>query len=227
MNKAPDAASGPDGPAAATREPGMEGAAERTRARALASTVSGGRRRFGTVLAAVGAHCLLSAHSPYRQWVVYRQRFLLIHTHREDPSGDQFGEDLARVLLQVLPESRAQVVRGPTLLRIASLLSTQQADVAVLTREQSAAMASRSEPFGDLPPTALRVIVENDRHQFVCRDDFPARHAYLLAQALSEEAGDLKIAVPVSEEVGGGPRQGVPTHPGALAFARGEIPEPP
>lgn len=225
MKKAPDAASGPDGPAAATREKGVEGAVEHARARVPAST--GGRRRFGTLLAAVGAHCLLSAHSPYRQWVVYRQRFLLIHTHREDPAGDQFGEDLARVLLKVLPESRAQVVRGPTLLRIASLLSTQQADVAVLTREQSAAMASQSEPFHEIPPTALRVIVENDRHQFVCRDDFPARHAYLLAHALSEEAGHLKIAVPVGDEARGGARQSVPTHPGALAFARGEIPEPP
>lgn len=178
-------------------------------------------------LGAAGAACLLSGHTPYRQWTIMRQRFLLVFTSREDPASDVLGEDIARVLLRNLPASRAQVVRGPTNERVASLLATQQADVAVLSRANAFALMHADAPFSELPPTPVRVLVETPSHQFVCREDFPRHHGYLVAEALIAERAALGIEVPDREAGSPAARDAVPTHAGALAYLRGEPVEAP
>jgi hypothetical protein len=49
----------------------------------------------------------------------------------------------------------------------------------------------------------------------VCRPDFRARHAYVIAKTLSEHQDRLAAIVAASHGV-------VPTHPGARAFFAGE-----
>ena len=71
------------------------------------------RRRVLASLGAISASVLLAGHTPYRQWAVLRQRFLLIHTNREDLGTDTLGERIAAVLAERLPSSRARVVRDP------------------------------------------------------------------------------------------------------------------
>lgn len=177
------------------------------------------RRTLLRGLGAGTAGALLTAHTPYRQWSIYRKRFLLIHTSREDPAGDVLGDAIADRLLRDLPESRAQVVRGPTDARIASLMSTGQADVAVFSRANAWALYRAAAPFTEYVATPLRVIAENEAHQFVCRDDFPRSHAYLVARALAGDDGVAGLAIPAREADADGT---IPTHPGALAFVRGE-----
>ena len=181
------------------------------------------RRRFLGGVGLAGAVVLLAGHTPFRQWAIYRQRFLLIHTSREDLGGDSLGDGVAAALLRNLPSSRAQVVRGPNSARIASLLSTGQADVAVLTRHEALALTRSSSPFQDYTATALRVLVENDSHQLVCRVDFPGHHGYLIAEALMADGPVLGVSVPDRESG----ENIVPTHAGALAYARGLPLDPP
>ena len=181
------------------------------------------RRNFLSGLGVVGAVLLFSGHTPFRQWAIYRQRFLLIHTSRQDLGGDSFGDEVAATLLRRLPSSRAQVVRGPNSARIASLLTTGQADVAILTRHEALALTRSSSPFQDYNATALRVLVENESHQMVCRADFPGHHGYLIAEALMAEGSALGVTVP-DREAG---ENIVPTHAGALAYARGLPLDPP
>lgn len=177
------------------------------------------RRRFLSGLSTSAALLLLAGHTPYRQWKVYRQTHLLVFTSRDDPPSDELGERIAARLRELLPESNAQVARAPHVARIASLITTNQADVAVLSRTNAAALFARQAPFGDYLPVELRVLVENERYQLVCREDFRTEHAYLVAEALAGESGEPGLTVPAHEGVAEG---SVPPHAGALAFAKGE-----
>jgi hypothetical protein len=61
----------------------------------------------------------------------------------------------------------------------------------------------------------LRIIVSFGTHAMVCRPNFKARHAYLLAKTLAEHGEGLPTPAVAPTGV-------VPAHPGALAFFAGE-----
>ena len=184
------------------------------------------RRRFlkltlggaATALAPIAAR----AHTPYRQWSVYRKRHLVILTSRADPLGVTLGRRIAEVLAEHLPASNARLSRGPHAERIGSLISSKQMDVAILPRADAAALMAGRAPFEDYGPLELRTIVTLGDHLLICRDDFPDRHAYVVAWTLVANASLLPVPAVVGD---GGP---VPAHPGALAYAAGRpAPEPP
>jgi hypothetical protein len=182
------------------------------------------RRRFlmASLLAvpALGTAALpAAAHTPFRQWKVFRQRYLLITTSRTDLPGDALGDRFAAILADELPESRAMVSRAIDLNRVASLISTDQANIAILEHGTAAALARGDVPFRDYGPCALRGIVRNQTHSLVCREDVPAHHAYLIAATLMGHGDRLGIRVAEDGDV--------PAHPGAAAYARGEAVEPP
>jgi hypothetical protein len=150
---------------------------------------------------------------------VFRQRHLLITTSRTDPRGDALGDRFAEVLLQELPESRAMVSRAIDLRRIASLMTTDQANIAVLEHGAALALARGEPPFAEFGPFALQAMVRTDAHCLVCREDVPLHHGYLIVATLMAhgEALGIRIAEPGELAV----------HAGAAAFARGEAVEPP
>ena len=171
------------------------------------------RRHFLTVALSAAGWALLTGHSPYRQWMAYRQAHLLVFTTRDDPGADELGERLAARLRETLPESRAQVARAPHADRVASLLASGQADTAVLTLDLALAMLRGEPPFLDYGAVPLRALGRGERYVLVCRDDFKPRHAFLRAEALSQgEAPLLSLPDPSSP---------LPAHPGALAVAGG------
>jgi len=175
------------------------------------------RRSVLTLLGAAVAGTLLSAHTPYRQWKLYRQAHLLLLTMRDDPRSDELGELLAASLRERLPDSRAQVARAPDAQRIASLLSTGQADVGFLRIGDARALYRGEGAFADYGRVPLRVLVEVEAYRLVCRDDFRYEHAYAIVEALSAQPRPADVHVPRFES-----DQDVPPHEGALAFARGE-----
>lgn len=174
-----------------------------------------GRRVFLRLTAAATAWTLLSAHTPYRQWTVYRKRYLLILTSKTDAPTFPLGKRVAAMLAARLPESRARVVRAPHTARIASLISTKQMDVAILSRADAQNLMAGRAPFEDYGPVALRIIVALGDHLLICRADFPDRHAYLVASALVGNKAELPVAVSI------GAAGKVPVHPGARAYAEG------
>jgi hypothetical protein len=100
-------------------------------------------RRRTLRLALLGALSLLAGgHAPYGQWGVYRKRYLLILTSRDDATSYELGTQIAAVLAERLPESRARVSRAPHKQRIASLISSKQMDVAVMPRDDAANLRS-------------------------------------------------------------------------------------
>jgi hypothetical protein len=177
------------------------------------------RRHFLTLSSACAGWLLLSGHSPYRQWMVYRETHLVIITSRDDLPGDELGEKLAGVLRAALPDSKAAVGRGPRVQRIASLLSSKQAEVGVLSRANALAMYRGQGPFEEYGPLPLRILVQNDGYRLVCREDFLPQHGYLVAEALMENAKDLALSIPARDALDG---TDIPPHVGALAFAEGQ-----
>lgn len=175
--------------------------------------------RLGAVLA---VWCLASAHTPYRQWQVYRRRHLLIGTSKTDARSYALGKQIVSVLAEHLPESSPRVTRGPDPGRLASLLTTAQLEVVVLAGHDLAALRDGEAPFEAFGPTELRTLFGFGGHWLVVRPDFPARHAWQVVRTLSEHSGELHDATPA--EPAASP---VPVHPGALDYAAGAPLPPP
>lgn len=152
-----------------------------------------------------------AAHTPYGQWVVYRQKHLMIGAHRGDNRTYELAQAVVVALDQELPEARARIARGPRPQRIASLLGTGQISTAVLSGSEAELMAEARPPFDGYRPTPLRVLVSlGGGYLLVASPDLPEDHAWLVAQALRHSL------------VGHAP-EGVrlPIHPGAAAFWSG------
>ena len=92
----------------------------------------------------------VSAHTPYRQWKILRQRFLLVHSSRSDPVSDEIAESMVEILDRVLPKARAMVARAPDEQRIASLMTTGQAVLAVM----------RTDLAVDLYPRPIQLVLQ-------------------------------------------------------------------
>lgn len=175
------------------------------------------RRRAIKAIALAAGATLLSGHTPYGQWVVYRKKHLLIGCHRADQQTYELAKQLVAILEDRLPKARARVARAPTAGRLASLLGTDQMDVAVLAWAEAAAMAKGQadfKPYGAIP---LRLIAPVGEHALVAHERFPARHSWLVRAALS--ASPL-----IRGQAPSGPSR-IKLHPGSRAFVEGK-PEP-
>jgi hypothetical protein len=167
------------------------------------------RRAAWRVLAGLLVAGLVEAHTPYRQWVVYRKKHLLIGTDKTVEGSYPLGKRLAAVLAEKLPESRARVARAPNSTRIASLLATGQFDVALLPSQQAVALEQGRPPFASYEAMALRSLFASGDFLLVCRPDFPEEHAYLVTSILVRDS-DQKIDSTVEFLI--------PLHPGSRAY---------
>jgi hypothetical protein len=153
--------------------------------------------------------------NPDRMWPMYRRYHLLIVGQRDDEIASAFAGAVVHVLARFLPASRAQLVRAADTRRVGVLIATDQQDVAIMAAESAEALFLGKPPFDDIRNAPLRLIVSFGSHVLVCRPDFMARHAYLLAQTLAEH----KDALPTPA---GAPEGVVPAHRGSHAFFAGE-----
>lgn len=152
----------------------------------------------------------LQAHTPYAQWDAYRVRHLQVLTARSDLVGDAIGDQWVAVLAQHLPKSKAVVSRARNMVRVASLLKTDQAKVAVLSYEDAKAMFQGDGRFNDYAPMPLQVLLDNGAYLLVSRIDLPEEHGLLVVSTLLEYGGNLNLTVPEDGLFG------MQTHPGAL-----------
>jgi len=153
--------------------------------------------------------------NPDRMWPVYRRYHLLIVSQRDDEHSGALTTAVVDVLSRHLPASRPQLVSAADARRIGVLIATNQQDVAIMQADSADALFLARPPFADIHEAPLRIIVSFGSHVFVCRPDFMARHAYLLAQTLAAHAEGLPAAATAPSGV-------VPAHRGAHAFFAGE-----
>lgn len=177
-----------------------------------------GRRGLLGGAVALAALTLCAGHTPYRQWHVYRQRHLLILTSREDEPSYTLGQEIASYLAENLPASAARVTRAPSVERFASLIATGQLDVGVLSTELAAAFLRGDPPFTAFGPTDIRTLMQMESHLLISRGDFPDRHAYALAEALTDGAAPFSGGRVAGSDVS------VPWHRGVSAYLEGRPP---
>ena len=152
---------------------------------------------------------------PDGMWSIYRRYRILIVGQRDDERASAFAHAVVDVLARVLPTSRARLARAADTRRVGVLIGTEQQDVAIMTAESAEALFLAKPPFDDIRNVPLRLIVSFGSHVLVCRPDFMASHAYLLAQTLDEHRDTL----PAPPGALGGI---VPAHRGSLAFFAGD-----
>ncbi len=170
----------------------------------------------GVLTAAVTRSAI--AHTPYRQWTVLRQRFLLVHSSRTDPVSDAIADQIVVIFDRVLPQANAMVARARDEQRIASLITTGQAMLAVMRADRAGDLFHRQGEFQNYQGGTLRALVSIDSHILVTTEAFPRRHGWLVTSALVENGAELGARA-VADATGA---DVVLPHVGALAFARGE-----
>lgn len=152
---------------------------------------------------------------PDRLWSTYRRYHLMIVGQRDDEIAISLARAVVAALAGFLPASRAQLARAADTRRVGVLIATNQQDVAIMAVESAEALVLGKAPFDDVRNAPLNLIVSFGSHVLVCRPDFRARHAYVLAQTLTEH----KDALPTPACSPGGI---VPAHPGSHAFFAGD-----
>jgi len=175
------------------------------------------RRQLLRVGLAAAAGLLLGGHTPYKQWVVYRRKHLLIGCHKADPRTYDLAKQTNALLAEHLPAAQARIARAPDAGRLASLLSTGQLDVAILGAADAVAMSKGLGAFAPYGQIALRILLPLDDRVLIAQGDFPPRYAWLLTGALA--GTDLAAAPDVTVD------HGLPWHPGSADFLQGR-PEP-
>ncbi len=184
------------------------------------------RRAFlGRAVLLAGASLLLTGHTPYRHWDIYRQAHLLIGCHKADPETYALAQTAVAVLAEHLPEAKARVARAPHPERLASLLGTGQLFVTVLGRDEAFAMATGAGVFAPYGTQPLQRLAEMEAYLLVAHAELPKRHAWLITEALfgsrlMPETGGAATQAAATEGAAW-----LPWHPGSRAFLDGE-PEP-
>lgn len=182
------------------------------------------KRRTLLTLAVNAAAFLLVGHRPAfadlepdRMWSTYRRYHLMIVGQRDDEKAIALARAVVAVLAGFLPTSRAILARAADTRRVGVLLATNQQDVAILAVDSAESLVLGNFPFDDVRNASLSIIASFGSHVLVCRPDFLARNAYLLARTLVEHKDALPT--PVSA-----PRGIVPAHRGSHAFFAGDQP---
>jgi hypothetical protein len=152
---------------------------------------------------------------PDGQWLIYRRHSLLIVGQRDNEIASAYAGAVVDVLARFLPASRAQLARAADVRRVGVLIATNQQDVALMEVESAEALFLGKPPFDDIHDVPLSLITSFGGYVLVCRPDFLAGHAYLLAQTLTEHTDALPTPARAPKGV-------VPAHRGSRAFFAGE-----
>jgi hypothetical protein len=161
------------------------------------------------------------AHTPYRQWDIFRKQSTQILTSHADYTGDDLGDEWVAVLKENLPLSRPYVSRAHDMTRIASLLKTNQIKMAVLSYMHARLIFTGEPPFDEYVPLPLQILIDNGRYLLVSRPDLPVEQAYVITATLMGQSEKLHLVNP------GKGQFGMSVHPGAKAFYDGVKMEPP
>ena len=142
-----------------------------------------------------GAAFFLLAHTPYRQWVVYRSQRLLIVAGRAEPEAFPLTERLVGDLLRIIPETKAEAARTPTLRHITRLLLSRQIPLAVVTEEQAQLMFLGEGEGRAEGPVPLRVLAFlQEPYVLVSHVEYDRDRAYLVVSGLFDGEGSQALS---------------------------------
>jgi TRAP-type uncharacterized transport system substrate-binding protein len=177
------------------------------------------RRHFIQAVLAGGLWVMLTGHSPYKQWDVFRKTRLVVLVNADDQSSVKLGTALAEFYAKQLPESRATFARAKNKHDMVRLLASKQLEVALLTESDAYAVLTGAEPYADNGKVPLRALASLGDYLFICREDLPPQSAQMLTEALGDNWGELKSDM-AQKNKNPRPADGsrIPLHQGALEY---------
>lgn len=175
----------------------------------LAPSTMHRRKLLQTALAIAGA-VLLTGHSPYRQWYVFRAKHWFVVAARVDPQASRLADLVCAQLASRVPESQAMAAETETERDAVQLLRTHQLQMAIVTTAGASDAVQGSGAFRTEGSVPLRALRSFGSHLLVTLEDFPDDRAAQIAAALDDlprQDGDA----PVDASATGSP---VPLHSG-------------
>ena len=160
----------------------------------------------------MGLPCISLGHTPYRQWKVLRQRFLLIHSTRTNPLGDAIADKLVAILGNALPEANARVARARHEQRAASLLTTGQAVLLIMKKDDAKNLFTEKGDFRGYEGKQIRVLLMIGEQLLLTTKSFSPIHVRLIAEAFDHHSRGLKIKAPDERLTG------IPAHRAAAQY---------
>ena len=140
------------------------------------------------------------AHTPYRQWKVYRQRHLLIGASREDTPTYPLAKGIVAVLNEYLPTASARVTRARTRYRLGSLFSTNQLQFILVSMSDVIDIANGEGDFSEFGPVELGIVYQFGAHLLVARTDVPGNHTWLITRTLMDFGSSIPGATTPGEK---------------------------
>ena len=150
------------------------------------------RRVCFRLLCSGAALWLLSGHSPYRQWDVYRRARLVLLVSATDETSVRLAQALVTIFSDRLPDSRATYARARDTNDAVRLIASKQLEIALLREGDAHAVFTGAEPFADNGPVGLRTLAALGEHLFVCLDGVPKAAAYMLVEALADRWQEIE-----------------------------------
>ena len=166
-------------------------------------------------------YIILSSHSPWGQYLAYREQHLLIMSTREDAPTYPYSKILVEVLDEVLPEASARPARARTFKRVQSLFSTNQMPLVLLSKKNAIDLINGEGPFKQYGSADAEVVYFFDDLVLLAQPKFPNRFSWLLTEAIIKAGLKLPGAKsPLENE------KIIKIHSGTLKFLNKEkIPE--
>jgi len=149
------------------------------------------RRLFLSLLA---LSPLASAHSPWGQYTVYRQKHLLIMSSKADSESYPYSEILVNVINQEEPSARARPARARDLNRCYDLFLTDQMQFMLLPKESSEQMREATGLFSSRQPLPMKTVYEFGNLVLSVRSDMDINVIRIITYAILERLDELPRA---------------------------------
>ena len=135
------------------------------------------------------------AHSPWGQYHVYRQKYLLIMSTIPDEPTYQYSKKLVEAINEIIPEAKARPARAKNFERVHSLFKTKQMHLVLLSKSNAKALLEGSGPFSDFGAVNVRTLYAFGDMLLLVQPDFPDSHVWLLADAFKKSYKSLPGAL--------------------------------
>ena len=154
---------------------------------------------------------LLSGHSPFRQWQVYREHHLIVAAAAADRVAGDLAEAIAARLRERLPETQSVPVDASDNHELISLLRSHQLKLVILDLRAARAALDGTGEFAGYGITPVRMVFMLKDYVLVGLEDLPDAVAARIAGALQAPG----LIVPVGESQARNLEAPIPLHAGA------------
>jgi hypothetical protein len=150
------------------------------------------RRSFFLSAFAISAWTLLSGHSPYRKFQIYRKTRLIVMAPSDDERAGVVADGLAAFFATYWKDSKSTSGRARTAPELVRLVLTNQLEVAVLSQTDAASARTGQDRFAKQGPAALCALAVLKDHVLVTREDLLKPIVTKIIQAMQSNWKSLK-----------------------------------